>query len=294
MPTVPRSDGAIELHLTLAELAFGGERTVSVPTPGACVNCEGSGRDEGDLCAYCGGSGSMTLDRDVTVELPAGLTDGETVTLARTDIAGDVVALVRERDHPTLTRNGADLRTLMEVEPEALADGDVLDVETLEGEIEVRVEPGTADGAVLLMRGLGMPVPGGTGRRGDLLVELRALAPAAPEAVRAARSRGTGKIVAGTIVTLIGLMLALTALVERMTFEPCVSSGNTICALAVDGEVADRTNLTPEMQREYADDAMVRTLVPGIVLLLGGFWLAAKGFREVGEHRAEPGQVRAE
>jgi hypothetical protein len=87
----------------------------------------------------------------------------------------------------------------------------------------------------------------------------------------------------------------LTALVERMTFEPCVSSGNTICTLVVSGgPVTDKTNLTPEMQREYADDAMVRTLVPGLVLLIGGFWLAAKGFRQAGEHRAEPGQVRAE
>lgn len=293
MPGEPRSDGALDLHLTLAELAFGGERTITVPSLGPCVNCEGSGRDEGDVCAYCRGAGTMMLDRDVTVTLPAGLADGETVTLDGEGVDGGVTAVVREREHPTLTRDGVDLRTVVEVEPEVLEEGDIVDVETLDGDIELQVVAGTDNGALILIRGQGMPVPGDAERRGDLIVELRALEPAAPEAVRAARSRGTGLVVAGAIAMLVGLLITVTALVERMTFDVCESSGTTICVIAVDGAVQDGIDLTPEQQLDWATDEMVRHLIPGIALLIVGFWLAAKGFRQMGEHRAEPGQVRA-
>ncbi|MFC3491229.1 DnaJ C-terminal domain-containing protein [Glycomyces rhizosphaerae] len=293
MPGEPHSDGPIDLQLTLAELAFGGELTITVPSLGPCVNCEGSGRDEGDVCAYCRGAGTMMLDRDVTVTLPAGLADGETVTLDCEGIDGGVTAVVREREHQALTREGVDLRTVVEVEPEVLEEGDIVDVETLDGDIELQVVAGTDDGALILIRGKGMPVPGDAERRGDLIVELHALEPAAPEEIRAARSRGTGLVVAGAIAMLVGLLVTVTALVERMTFDVCESSGTTICAIAVDGAVQDGIDLTPEQQLDWATDEMVRDLVPGIVLLVLGFWLAAKGFRQMGEHRAEPGQVRA-
>lgn len=294
MPVEHDSSGAIDLHLTLAELAFGGERTISVPAPGPCVNCEGSGLDEGDTCAYCRGSGSMTLEHDVTVELPAGLHDGEAVTLDCEGVDGGVIAVIHEREHPTLTRDGVDLRTLVEVEPEVLEDGDVIDVETLDGDIEIRVEPGTAAGAVILIRGLGMPVPGDAERRGDLIVELRALEPPAPEAVRAAKGRGTGLLIAGAIAMLFGLLIVVTALVDRITYEPCVNTGATVCAVMVNGEVEEGFEFGPEQKRDLADDALARDLVLGIPLLAVGLWLAAKGFQRRGEHRAEPGQARAD
>lgn len=294
MPAEHDSNGAIDLHLTLAELAFGGERTISVPAPGPCVNCEGSGLDEGDTCAYCRGSGSMTLERDATVEIPAGLHDGEAVTLDCEGVDGGVIAVIHEREHQTLTRDGVDLKTLVEVEPEVLEDGDVIDVETLDDDIEIRVEPGTAAGAVILIRGLGMPVPGDAERRGDLIVELRALEPPAREEVRAARNLGSGRVLAGVLAMIVGLTVVLTAVVVRMNTDVCEPGETVRCVLVVDGVAQPETNLSPEQQVKRADDAMVFTLIPGIVVLIIGFWLAAKGFRQMSEHRAEPGQVRAD
>lgn len=294
-PLVPDEhhfDGAIDLYLTLAELAFGGERTITVPFLGACVNCEGSGRDEPDVCAYCRGSGTMMLDRDVTVSLPAGLVDGESVTLD-SDVGGGILAVVREREHPTLTRDGVDLRTVLEVEPEVLEDGDLLDVETLEGEAELRVEAGTADRTVLRLSGRGMPVPGDNERRGDLLVELRVLEPPAPEAVRDARSRGSGRLLGGVIVMLVGLGIVLIALAVRANTPICEPSETMRCVLVVDGVVQSESLLSAEEQRDRAFDAMVLTIIPGIVVFAVGFWQSAKGFRQMGEHRAEPGQLRA-
>lgn len=287
-------NGAVDLPLDLEALAFGGERTVRVDASGPCVNCEGSGLDEGETCAFCGGAGTMVTERETTVRLEPGLADGDTVTVPVEGPEGGVLAIVRERRHPTLTRDGADLRTVIDVEPEVLDRGDVLDVDTLDGEVELRVPQGTPDGAALRLPGLGLPASRGSGDRGDLLVELRAIRPAAPEAVRAARERGFGTLWAGVFLLVFGLVFIASAIGVRASADICEPSATIRCVVVVDGVQRGEVRLSADEQRARANSAMVLTMIPGAVFAGIGIHLAAKGMRLRGEHRTEEGQRRAD
>ncbi|WP_030157579.1 DnaJ C-terminal domain-containing protein [Glycomyces sp. NRRL B-16210] len=287
-------NGAVDLPLDLEALAFGGERTVRVDASGPCVNCEGSGLDEGETCAFCDGGGSMVTEREATVRLEPGLADGDTVTVPVEGPEGGVLAIVRERRDPTLTRDGSDLRTVIDVEPETLERGDVLDVDTLDGEVELRVPQGTPDGAELRLIGLGLPVSRGSDERGDLLVEFRAIRPAAPETVRAARERGSATLWAGVLLLVVGLAFLASAIGARVSADICEPSATIRCVVVVDGVSRGETRLSADEQRARANGAMVLTMIPGVVFAGIGVHLAAKGMRQRGEHRAEEGQRRAD
>lgn len=285
--------GAIDLPLDLEALAFGGTRTVRVTAPGPCVNCEGSGRDDGEICAFCDGGGTMETEREVSVRLEPGLAEGDTVTLPVEGVPGGVLAIVREEPHPTLTRDGHDLRTVLDVEPDVLDYGDVFDVDTLDGEAELRVPEGTPNGARLRLPGEGLPLPDSVGR-GDLVVEIRALRPATPEVVRAAKERGSGSLRAGVFLLVLGLIVIAFAIVSRSTQDFCEPSATVRCVVVIDGVAQGETNLTADQQRERANGAMVLTLVPGVVLAGAGVHFAAKGMRQREEYRADEGQRRAD
>lgn len=284
--------GAIDLPLDLKTLALGGERTVIAFAPEPCVNCEGSGRDEGEVCAFCGGGGTMETEREVTVRLDAGLAEGDTVIIPVEGMPGGILAIVREERHPTLTRDGHDLRTVLDVEADVLDYGDVFDIDTLDGEAELRVAEGTQDGAILRLPGEGLPVPG-TDERGDLQVEIRVLPPVSSEAVREARERGGGSLRAGAIMIVLGLVFLVSAIAVRAAEDFCEPSATVRCVVVIDGVARGETDLTADQQRERADRAMVITMIPGVALVGVGLHFAFKGIRQRGEFRSQEGQRRA-
>jgi molecular chaperone DnaJ len=89
---------------------------------------------------------------------------------------GDLYVVIKLRPHRIFTRRGRDLHCELEVGMAAAALGGELRVPTLDGEVTVTVPPGTQPGAVLRVRGKGMPVPG-RGDRGDLHVRVKVVVP---------------------------------------------------------------------------------------------------------------------
>ncbi len=147
-----------------------------VVTSVACARCQGSGEVVADPCPSCRGEGRRTEDRDLTVEVPAGVDDGSTLRLAGRGPAGPrggpagslFVHLVVQPDE-RFERMGDDLHTTLHVGMAQAALGTALDVETLEESRQVDVAAGTQTGAVVRFRGLGVPHLRGRGR-GDLYV----------------------------------------------------------------------------------------------------------------------------
>ncbi len=147
-----------------------------VVTSVACARCQGSGELVADPCPSCRGEGRRTEDRDLTVEVPAGVDDGSTLRLAGRGPAGPrggpsgslFVHLVVEPDE-RFERIGDDLHTTLHVGMAQAALGAALDVQTLEETRQVDVAAGTQTGAVVRFRGLGVPHLRGRGR-GDLYV----------------------------------------------------------------------------------------------------------------------------
>jgi molecular chaperone DnaJ len=147
-------------------------------TSSPCPRCGGTGEEIPSPCPDCRGQGRRIEDRSYTVEVPAGVDDGSTLRLTGRGAAGprggppgDLYLHLRVRPHPSLTRDGYDLRTTLVVSMAQAALGATFEVETLEGPEEIVVPPGTPNGTEVRLRGRGVPHLQRRGR-GDLIVTI--------------------------------------------------------------------------------------------------------------------------
>jgi molecular chaperone DnaJ len=129
-----------------------------------CDTCGGDGRVATKPCAECRGHGRIVSQRTVTVEVPAGIADGQRVRLGGHGhvgepggAAGDLYVLVRVREDERFVREGDDLITLLDVSAPLAALGSTFQVPTLNGSQPVEVPSGTQPGEVITLRGQGMP-----------------------------------------------------------------------------------------------------------------------------------------
>jgi molecular chaperone DnaJ len=121
--------------------------------------------------------------RTITVDIPSGIEDGMRIRLSgQGEVgpgggpAGDLYIEVSERPDETFTRDGADLHCTVALPMTAAALGTDLVLPTLDGEEKVDIRPGTQNGAVLTMRGKGVPRLRGSSR-GDLHVHVEVRTP---------------------------------------------------------------------------------------------------------------------
>jgi molecular chaperone DnaJ len=144
-------------------------------TAAACSACQGTGRRVGTPCPDCRGEGRRTERRTQSVDIPAGLEDGDRIPIRGSGEAGrqgappgDLYVQVRVAPHRIYERDGRDLGADVTVPVTQAALGGTLTVPTVDGgEVEVPIPAGTQPGDVLTVRRAGLPVRGG-GRRGDL------------------------------------------------------------------------------------------------------------------------------
>lgn len=138
--------------------------------------------------AVAGGKKEITLadpatgqQRRLRVNLPAGLRPGQKIRLAGQGVRlpggqrGDLYLTVETLPHPNLRVEGSDLHARLPVAPWEAALGGNARVSTLEGEVTVRVPPGSSSGRKIRLRGKGLPA--GSGARGDLFAEIRVVVP---------------------------------------------------------------------------------------------------------------------
>ena len=147
-----------------------------------CRNCRGTGQVVDDPCPTCAGNGITSQTRTITVRIPAGVKDGQRIRLPgkgapgrRGGPAGDLFVVVHVSEHELLGRKGDDLTLTVPITFTEAALGTTLTVPTLDGNVSLKVPPGTASGRTLRVRGRGVP---GKGRTGDLLVTIEVAVPA--------------------------------------------------------------------------------------------------------------------
>ena len=136
-----------------------------------------------------GGDYSLTVQQGskserLTVKIPAGIDEGQSIRLAGQGsagsggaAAGDLLVTIRIAAHPWCRRDGHNLLVDVPVTPSEAALGAKIDVPTLtEGVVVLSVPPGTSSGAKLRLRGKGVRNPK-TGDRGDQFVVLKVVLP---------------------------------------------------------------------------------------------------------------------
>ncbi len=149
----------------------------------ACETCGGDGRIPSEPCHVCGGRGRRAVRKSLEVDIPAGIADEQRIRLSgrghageRGGPPGDLYVLVRVAEDERFLRDGSNLVTVVDVPAPAAALGTNVNVPTLDGDEEIKVAPGTQPGAVVTLRGRGMPAIG-RGRRGDQQVVLNVVIP---------------------------------------------------------------------------------------------------------------------
>ncbi len=146
----------------------------------SCPDCGGSGLDPGAACDACGGTGVVAGERRVTVTIPAGSRDDQTLRLRslggpgfRGGAPGDLLLHIRVEPDPRFRREGNDLHVDADVPAPVAVLGGKVSVPTLNGEATVTVPEGTSAGNKLRLKGEGVA-------NGDLLVHVRVTVPRKP------------------------------------------------------------------------------------------------------------------
>ena len=172
--TCPNCNGSGQVQ-HVASTLFG--RTMTYTT---CPQCGGEGKVVTNPCRTCGGTGLVRRKETVKVKIPAGVEDGMQLTLRgeghaapHNGVNGDLLVLIEEIPHSALKRDGNNLfySTTISVTDAIL--GTEITVPCLDGNYKVKIDAGTQSGAVIKLRGKGLPAVSGYGSgTGDLYVKI--------------------------------------------------------------------------------------------------------------------------
>ena len=148
-----------------------------------CARCGGSGRIVEKPCTTCRGKGAVVRVRPVTVQVPAGVTDGGKIRFkgkgepgASGGPAGDLYVTTHIRKHPYFLRDGADVLLDLPVTFAEATLGSEIEVPTPDGRVKLKVKPGTQTGKVFRLPGKGAARLKG-GSRGDMKVRVEVVTP---------------------------------------------------------------------------------------------------------------------
>lgn len=131
-----------------------------------CPHCQGQGEIIDNPCTVCSGSGRVTRERSLAVNVPAGVEDGTRIRLAgegeagmRGGPQGDLYIFIAMKPHPFFQRDGADLFCRVPISMVQAAMGGEVPVHTIDGEeAKIKIPEGTQSGKQFKVKNKGMPV----------------------------------------------------------------------------------------------------------------------------------------
>ena len=212
------SDLRYNLRVTLEEAYSGKSETIQVPTAVACDRCKGTGAEGGaeptacptcsgmgkvraqqgfftvertcptcsgagqivkNPCTKCGGAGRVERERQLSVNIPAGVETGTRIRLGgegeaglRGGPPGDLYIFVEVAEHPIFQRDGTHLFCEVPAPMTKAALGGEIEVPTIDGgRSRVKIPAGSQSGKRMRLRGKGMPALRG-GPAGDMFIEI--------------------------------------------------------------------------------------------------------------------------
>ena len=135
-----------------------------------CETCKGSGKVPEKVCTVCKGKGTQRRKQTVTLKVPAGIDDGATIRLKERGEAigggsrGDLYVHIRVKAHKKFTREGDIILSEEHIDMVDAALGTEIDVETVDGDVRMKVPAGTQSGTDFKLSNHGVPHLRGTSR----------------------------------------------------------------------------------------------------------------------------------
>ncbi|HUC89039.1 MAG TPA: molecular chaperone DnaJ [Candidatus Paceibacterota bacterium] len=141
-----------------------------------CETCRGKGKIPSEKCPQCHGSGVYKKDEEISVNIPAGINNGEMVRITGSGEAvqdgtsGDLYIKINVEPHPVFKRDGLNLTMDLPIKLTDALMGMAYNLKTLEGNVvEVKIPEGINNGEMLRVRGKGVPSSRG---RGDIILRI--------------------------------------------------------------------------------------------------------------------------
>lgn len=148
-----------------------------------CPSCQGAGSTIKDKCSSCSGEGRIQEESTLKVKIPAGVNDGNYLTLQnqghvgrRGGAAGDALVVIQELEHEVFIRDGDDVILDLDLTFPQAALGGEIQVPTLTGQALLKIQSGTKAGQVLRMRDKGIQHLN-RNSKGDQLVRINIVTP---------------------------------------------------------------------------------------------------------------------
>ena len=171
MKTCPSCNGKGKIHETRRSILG------SFSTVATCNTCRGKGKIPKEKCSLCHGAGILSRQEEISIRIPSGIDDGEMIRLAGKGEAasggttGDLYVKIHVKRHPLFAKEGTNLTTTLGIKlTTALLGGEYI-LNTLDGNITVKIPEGVTHGEILRVKGKGVPVD--KNRRGDLMIRLQ-------------------------------------------------------------------------------------------------------------------------
>ncbi len=128
-----------------------------------CRKCGGTGQIVNNPCPDCSGKGKVRRQRTISVNIPAGIDDGQTISLRGQGHAGylggpagDLLITVSVKAHPLFEREGYDVLLEMPITFSQAALGAEIEVPTLDGKVKYTIPEGTQTGTTFRLKGKGI------------------------------------------------------------------------------------------------------------------------------------------
>jgi molecular chaperone DnaJ len=175
--TCGNCDGTGQLRV-ISRTPFG-----QVVRAAVCDVCHGDGKIPQTPCHECSGRGRKVQRVTVSVDVPAGIDDGQRIRITgrghageRGGPPGDLYVQIRVKEDPRFVRHDEELVTVVDVAAPLAALGTTVEVPTLEGSTPLEIPAGIQPHESITLRGQGMPALRGR-RRGDLRVIVNVVIP---------------------------------------------------------------------------------------------------------------------
>lgn len=175
--TCSQCQGAGQVRRTVQSI-FGMMQQVVV-----CDHCQGRGKTYAEQCQTCHGAGRAQKEDSLSIDIPAGIQDGQTLSVPGHGAAGeagshpgDLYVNVHVRPHASLARRGDDIVSQYPMSYTEATLGAKVSILTMEGEVVMKIPAGTQPGEVFRIKGKGVPHLNRYGR-GDHLVSVSLAVP---------------------------------------------------------------------------------------------------------------------
>lgn len=161
------------------------QRTIlgTIQTSSTCPDCDGEGKKVEKKCSQCKGAGVTKENKRLKFKIPAGINEGETIRLSgegeagiRGGASGDLYINFQIEKDPHFIRKENNIFSTLKISMAQAVLGDKIEVETIDGKVNLKIPAGTQNGKVFILRGKGATSLRSIGR-GDHFVEIKVQIP---------------------------------------------------------------------------------------------------------------------